>query len=164
MNFTLLGLKQLPMLLTDFKAKLRKLDTRLEIQHEKPQLRENKLKFAPLYFKNPRREYSKIAKSDRNLVHAAHAKYLDALESGVMDTYVTSICLDFIPEYDIFNKEYTKLAIIGWRSVLLILVNKKIISLDKARKVFNCQSLGEHDYDKLGFFDKLEFAKRLDDV
>lgn len=163
MPFTLIGASQLSMLLTDFKAKLRRLDTRLEIQHANPQLRENNLKFAPLYYKSPRREFSKIAKTDRNLVHSGHAQYLDALEKGVMDIYVTAICLDFIPEYDIFNKEYTKLAVIGWRSVLLMLVKKNIVSLDKARKVFNCQSLGEHDYDKMDIFGKLNFAKRLDD-
>lgn len=163
MPFTLLSLKQPSMLLTDFQAKLKRIDTRLYIDASKPVTKENGLKFAPLYLKKARRDQVSTSKTDRNLVHAGHAKYLDALESGVMDTYVTAICLDFIPEYDIFNKEYTKLAVIGWRSVGLILANQKIASIDRIRKAFNCQGLGQSDYDKLDLFGKLQFAKRLED-
>jgi len=151
------------MLLTDFKAKLRRIDTRLYVDHANPVTRENGLKFAPLYFKKARREQVNVAASVRNSVHAGHAKYLDALESGVMDTYLTSICLDFIPEYDIFNKEYTKLAVMGWRSIGLILAKQKIASLDKIRKVLDCQGLGESDYDKMDIMQKFQFAKRLED-
>jgi hypothetical protein len=163
MAFTLLSKKQSLMLLTDFKAKLRRIDTRLVIDHANPVTRENGLKFAPLYLKKARRSQVNVSKFDRNAVHASHAKYLDALESGVMDTYVTSICLDFIPEYDIFNMEYTKLAVVGWRSIGLMLVNQKIASLDKVKKVFGCSGLGESDYDKMDIFKKIEFAKRLED-
>jgi len=151
------------MLLTDLKAKLRRIDTRLYVDHANPVTKENGLKFAPLYFKKARRSKSNVSYGDRNLVHASHAKYLDALESGVMDTHVTAICLDFIPEYDIFNKEYTKLAVLGWRSLALLLVEKKLATIDKVRKVFNCQGLGQSDYDRMSMWGKIEFAKRLED-
>lgn len=159
--FTLLPWDQPKMLISDFNAKLRKLSTRLYIDTSKPVVRENGLKFAPLYYKNPRKQFSTVQKTDRNKISDSHAKYLDSLETGELDTYVTAICLDFIPEYDIFNIEYTKLAVMGWRSIALMLVKMKICELDKIRKAFTCSGLGESDYDKASYFGKLEFAKRL---
>ena len=141
--------------------KLKRIDTRLYIATDSTQVRENGLKFAPLYLKKARRSESHVQKSDRNMVSAGHAQYLDALESGVMDTYVTAICLDFIPEYDIFNLEYSKLSVLGWRSLGLMLANLKIAPLDKIKKAFECQGLGESDYDKADYFGKLQIAKRL---
>lgn len=152
------------MLLFDLQAKLRKIDTRLYIDTSKPVVRENGLRFAPLYFKKARKMEITVQRSDRNLVSAHHAAYLDALERGEMDTYVSAICLDFIPEYDIFNMEYTKLAVIGWRSLALMLYNKKIAPLDRVKRAFECNGLGESDYDRASFFGKLEFAKRLADA
>lgn len=152
------------MLVSDLQAKLRKIDTRLYIDNRSIVTRENGLRFAPLYLKKARKSEISVQKTDRNQVSAAHAQYLDALEAGVMDTYVTAICLDFIPEYDIFNKEYSKLAVIGWRSLGMLLEKQKIASLDRIRKAFDCRGLGESDYDKLSFFGKLEMAKRLADA
>ncbi len=149
------------MLLTDLQAKLRRIDTRLYIDNTKITTRENGLRFAPLYLKKARKSEISVQRSDRNSVHSAHEKYLDALERGEMDTYVTAICLDFIPEYDIFNMEYTKLAVLGWRSLALMLSKRKIAPLDRIKKAFQCNGLGESDYDRANFFGKLEFAKRL---
>ena len=151
------------MLLTDFQARLRRIDTRLFVKTDRPEKRENGYKFGGLYFKKARREQINVQQSDRNIISAGHAKYLDALERGEFDTFVTAICLDFIPEYDIFNMNYTKLSVMGWRSVALLLVEKKIATLDKVRKIFNCKGLGESDYDRAGFFGKIEIAKRLAD-
>lgn len=145
----------------NLQRRLKQLDPRFYIDTESAKVRENSLRFAPLYFKKARRGESSVQKYDRNIVNAGHAQYLDALESGVMDTYVTAICLDFIPEYDIFNMEYTKLAVIGWRSLGLMLAERKIAPLDRIKKVFECEGLGESDYDKASFFGKLEIAKRL---
>jgi len=164
MAFTLIPLNQPTMLLTDLQARLRRIDTRLYIDTSKIVTRENNLRFAPLYFKKARKSEITVQKADRNSVSAAHAQYLDALERGEMDMYVSAICLDFIPEYDIFNMEYTKLAVIGWRSLGLIIANQKIASLDRIRKAFQCDGLGESDYDKASYFGKLEMAKRLADA
>lgn len=149
------------MLLMNLQKRLQKIDAKLYIDTDSTQVRENGLKFAPLYLKKARKSEVRVQQSDRNSVNAAHAQYLDALEKGVMDTYVTAICLDFIPEYDIFNMEYTKLAVIGWRSLGLMLAERKIAPLDRIKKVFECEGLGESDYDKASFFGKLEIAKRL---
>lgn len=152
------------MLLTDLQAKLRKIDTRFYIDASRPVTKENGLRFAPLYFKKARKSEITVQKSDRNSVNAAHAQYLDALERGEMDTYVSAICLDFIPEYDIFNMEYTKLAVIGWRSLALLLVKQNLADITKVRNAFGCQGLGESDYDRANYFGKLEIAKRLADA
>jgi hypothetical protein len=161
MAFTLIPWEQPKMLLLNLQRRLKQLDTKLYIDTDSTQVRENGLKFAPLYLKKARRSESRVQKADRNAVHEGHAKYLDALESGVMDTYVTAICLDFIPEYDIFNMEYTKLAVLGWRSLALMLAERKIAPLDKIKKVFECEGLGDSDYDRASFFGKIEIAKRL---
>jgi len=162
--FTLIPLNQPKMLLTDLQYKLRRIDTRLYIDTSKPFIRENGLKFSPLYLKKAYRVDVNVQKTDRNIVNAKHADYLDALERGEMDTYITAICLDFIPEYDIFNMEYTKLAVMGWRSLGMLLKNKNIASLEKIRKAFECRGLGESDYDKASYFGKLQMAKRLADA
>jgi hypothetical protein len=164
MPFTLIPWEQPKMLLTDLQAKLRRVDTRLYIDTSKPVTKENGLRFAPLYFKKARRADITVQKSDRNQVSSAHAKYLDALERGEMDVYVSAICLDFIPEYDIFNMEYTKLAVIGWRSLALMLVKQNLADIAKVRKAFDCKGLGESDYDRANYFGKLEIAKRLADA
>jgi len=161
MPFTLIPWEQPKMLLMNLQRRLKQLDTRFYIDSDNAKVRENGLKFAPLYFKKARRGESSVQKSDRNSVSAGHAQYLDALESGVMDTYVTAICLDFIPEYDIFNIEYTKLSVIGWRSLGLMLARMGLAPMDKIKKVFECEGLGESDYDRASFFGKIEIAKRL---
>lgn len=164
MPFTLIPWNQPKMLLTDLQAKLRRIDTRFYIDTSKPVTKENGLRFAPLYFKKARKSEITVQKADRNSVSSAHAQYLDALEKGEMDTYVSAICLDFIPEYDIFNMEYTKLAVIGWRSLALLLVKQNLASIDKVKKAFGCTGLGESDYDRASYFGKLEIAKRLADA
>lgn len=164
MPFTLIPWEQPKMLLTDLQAKLRKIDTRFYIDTTKFVTKENGLRFAPLYFKKARKSEITVQKSARNSVHAAHAQYLDALERGEMDIYVSAICLDFIPEYDIFNMEYTKLAVLGWRSLALMIVKQNLADIDKVRKAFECKGLGESDYDRSSYFGKLEIAKRLADA
>lgn len=164
MAFTLIPWNQPKMLLTDLQAKLRRIDTRFYIDTSKPVTKENGLRFAPLYFKKARKSEVTVQKSDRNSVSAAHAQYLDALERGEMDIYISAICLDFIPEYDIFNLEYTKLAVLGWRSLALMLIKKELAPADKVKKAFECKGLGESDYDRASYFGKLEIAKRLADA
>lgn len=159
--FTLFPINQKSMLLTDFQHKLRKIDSKLYVKTSVSEKRENGYRFSGLYKKIPHKQQVYIKKTDRNLIHAGHEKFLNAVENGDFDTYVTAVCIDYIPEYDVFNKEYTKLAIKGWRSIALDLVRMKLATLEKVRKVFRCPSLGESDYDKAGFFGKLEIAKKV---
>lgn len=149
------------MTLMSLQDKLKKISPLFYIDNARPQIHENGLKFAALYMKRPRREAVNVADHQRNSISEGHAKYLDALEKGQMDIFVTSICLDFIPEYDIFNLEYTKLAVLGWRSLGLMLINRNMAPAERVKKAFNCAGLGESDYDRAGFFGKLEIAKRL---
>jgi hypothetical protein len=161
MAFTLIPWEQPKMTLMSLQDKLKKVHPELYIDTARKQVRENGLKFSALYLKRPRKASVGVAQHERNLVNEGHAKYLDALESGQMDIFITSICLDFIPEYDIFNMEYTKLAVLGWRSLGLMLINRKIASAEKVKKAFGCAGLGESDYDRASFFGKIEIAKRL---
>jgi len=141
--------------------KLKKIHPDLYIDTSKKETRENGLKFSALYLKRPRKQRVNVAESSRNIISEGHAKYLDAVETGQLDIFVTSICLDFIPEYDIFNMEYTKLAVLGWRSLGLMLIKRKIASAEKVKKGLECAGLGESDYDRASFFGKIEIAKRL---
>ena len=161
MAFTLIPWEQPKMTLMSLQDKLKKVHPELYIDTARKQVRENGLKFSALYLKRPRKASVGVAQHERNLVNEGHAKYLDALESGQMDIFITSICLDFIPEYDIFNMEYTKLAVLGWRSLGLMLINRKIAPAEKVKKAFGCAGLGESDYDRASFFGKIEIAKRL---
>lgn len=161
MAFTLIPWEQPKMTLMSLQDKLKKVHPELYIDASSKQTRENGLKFSPLYLKRPRKASVGVAQHERNLVNEGHAKYLDALESGQMDIFITSICLDFIPEYDIFNMEYTKLAVLGWRSLGLMLIKRNVASADKVKKAFGCAGLGESDYDRASFFGKIEIAKRL---
>lgn len=149
------------MTLMSFQDKLKKIHPLLYVNATKPQVRENGLKFGAVYLKQPRKDTSKISANKRNLVSEGHAKYLDALETGQMDVFITSICLDFIPEYDIFNLEYTRLAVLGWRSFGLMLIKQKLVPAERVKKGLNCAGLGESDYDRASFFGKIEIAKRL---
>lgn len=161
MAFTLIPLEQPKMTLMSLQDKLKKISPLLYVDSTRPQVRENGLKFGALYMKRPRKEAVNVAKQNRNLVNEGHAKYLDALETGQMDIYITSICLDFIPEYDIFNMEYTKLAVLGWRSLGLMLIKQKVASAERVKRGLQCAGLGESDYDRASFFGKIEIAKRL---
>lgn len=149
------------MLLFDFQSKLRKLDPRLYVKTDKCVVRENSLKHTGLYYKAERRTQMNVDSDSYGQVSPEHVKYLQALERGELDAFICGICLDIIPEYDIFNLEYTRLAIPGWRTIALRIVEAKAAKLDQVRKAFECSSLGETDYDKKSFFQKLEFAKRL---
>lgn len=161
MAFTLIPLEQPKMTLMSFQDKLKKIHPLLYVDATRPQARENGLKFGAVYLKRPRKEAINVAVNTRNLVSEGHAKYLDALETGQMDVFITSICLDFIPEYDIFNMEYTRLAVLGWRSFGLMLIKQNIVPAERVKKGLNCAGLGESDYDRASFFGKIEIAKRL---
>lgn len=162
--FTLVPARQKAMLIGDFQNKLKKANPLLYVQTDKSVLRPEGHRHSGIYLKNPKRNQMNVSSEQYGLVSPSHIKYLEALEKGELDTFICGICIDFIPEYDIFNLEYSKMCIPGWRSVALTLVNKKITTLAKVRKAFNCKGLGESDYDKMSFFQKLEFAKRFENA
>lgn len=161
--FTLVPARQKAMLIGDFQNRLKRVNPLLYVQTEMSVKREEGHRHSGIYLKNPKRQQMNVSTEDYGSVNPNHIKYLEALEKGELDSFICGICIDFIPEYDIFNLEYSRLCVPGWRSIALTLVNKKVATLDKVRKAFNCKGLGESDYDKMSFFQKLEFAKRFED-
>jgi len=111
-----------------------------------------------IYYKAEKRQSPTLGTEH---LHSSQAKYLEGLESGQLDTFICGIPAGEVPEYEVFDFEQTRILMTGWRSIIMALVKQKLVDLDKARNLFNCQSLGESDYDKMDFFKKFEFAKKL---
>lgn len=145
----------------NFKNKLTKLNPALYV-HQDLGRTEGGLRHSAIYYKQPGRTPIKVSKADLQEAHSSQIHYLEALEAGEIDKYMCGVCLDFVPEYDIINTEYVKIIAMGWRSTLLRLVSLKVCTLEKARKVFNCASLGESDYDRANFHGKIAMIKKLD--
>lgn len=161
MAFDLIIVSGNEMLIGDFQSKLRKLDPNLYVRTDDVRVLENGLKHAGVYYKQ-KKQAVKSNKVDRLHASSEQQKYLNALEKGELDFYVCGICIDILPEYDIINTNYGRIVSLGWRTVLLRLVEHKITTLEKARKVFNCSSLGESDFDKANFHQKLAIIKKLE--
>ena len=146
------------MLLCDFQAKLKRLHPDLYVKTDERTKNGANFWISGIYLK-ARRQPSKI-KADRNLVHAQHEKYLNALESGELDKFVSGVCLNHIPEYDIFDFALTRILAPGWRKLAMRFVAVNICTLERAQKVFNCPSLGESDYDNMNFFKRFNWTKK----
>ena len=148
------------MLLGDFQYKLQKLNPRLYIRTEQARTETDGSRHAGLYLKEPERMALRF-EHDLNLVHHMQERYLKALAAGELDRFICGVCIDDVPEYDRFNLESDRIQAPGWRTVSLSLVKKQICSLARVRKVFNCASLGEFDYDQLkGLASKLDFIRK----
>ena len=140
--------------LVSFNEKLTKLNPRLYIDQKTPKPWCGHL-LAGIYLKSPKRAKRRFFKSD---YHGDAAKYISALEAGYLDQHVSSICLDLIPEWDIWDLNNRMIKVRGWRTVLLELARKKVIDLEKARKIFSCSSLGLTDYEQAPWERKLEMV------
>jgi hypothetical protein len=84
--------------------------------------------------------------------------YLNRVNSGETE-YLGGISYPEVGEFDTFNHENNTILRKGWRSFLLHLVQKKICSLEEARRAFNCQSLGTTKYDKASYEQKLAWSR-----
>jgi hypothetical protein len=149
------------MLIGDFKKRLQQLNPNLVVKDDQV-VKMDGLKHSGIYLKQVKQ--SGLSYDVKGRGDARVERYYAALESGQLDKFLCGVCLEWLPEFDVFNADYTKIAVPGWRTVLMQLVSKQAISLDKARKIFNCASLGEADYDRMNFFKRAEFAKRIDDA
>jgi hypothetical protein len=85
-------------------------------------------------------------------------KYLERVNSGEAQ-YLGGITYPEVPEYDVFNYENNTLLRKGWRTFLLQLVEKKICSLDEARRAFQVSSLGTSTYDRSSYERRLAWSK-----
>jgi len=64
------------------------------------------------------------------------------------DTYLGFCTVKHVPEGNWYG-ENGRLIARGWREFLLLLANKNLIPIEKARRIFQCPSLGTSSYDKL---------------
>lgn len=148
-------------LLGDFQSRLRKINPGLYVKTDEiSKLSLPDLRISGIYLKQHKRQEIKH-KNDKNAVDYHHEGYLTALERGELDTFICGVALDYIPEYDVFDFARNQMLMPGWRKIALRLVELKLCSLEKAKKVFECSSLGESDYDKMSFFKRLEWARKL---
>lgn len=90
-------------------------------------------------------EYNSLTKEAR--------EWLQDYDKGLLPEHVCSVPTGWIPEYDIFafdkEKKTSRYVARGWRTVLIILAQKGIVTLDKARRVFDRPGLGVDTYDRL---------------
>lgn len=146
------------MLLCDFQSKLKRLNEDLYVKTDERVKHANDFWLSGIYLKATRQ----TIRGDKNYAgDTAQRKYLEELENGNLDKYICGVCLNHIPEYDIFDFELTRLLASGWRKIVLRLVKMNLCTLAEARKVFNCSALGESTYDKMKFFDRFNWAKKI---
>lgn len=147
------------MFVFDLKNKLQQIDGRLYVKDDAMRYARGEA-LSAVYLKENRRGIRSISDTALHYASAEAREHLEDVEYGFIDTFVCGIPLGEIPEYDQFDVIDNRIVCAGWRTVALKLVEKKICSLEKARKVFECSSLGEADIDKMSFCQKLELARR----
>jgi len=115
----------------DFQAKLRKLNPDLFIYTDEIVTLPTGVQATGIYQKNVRQPKNL---SDSELNYAGEGrKLLEGYYSGNLPKYICGISYPEIPEYDI---EHLKIK--GYRSILKFLIKNRLVSKDKAEKVFNC--------------------------
>ena len=146
------------MYIFDLQNKLRKINKDLYVKQDEINQMSCGLISSGIYLKNPGRSKD-MTGSNKNLVIAQQRKYLEAVEAGHLDKFIIGVCLNYVPEYDIFDLERERILMPGWRTVAMRLVKMKVASLDKVRKVFQCKSLGESDWDNKNMFERIRTIK-----
>lgn len=149
------------MLLFDLQSKLSKLNPALYIKTDERAKNGADFWISGIYCKNPKRTAKIGTSGSLSEVTIDQQKYLQALHAGELDIFITGVCLNHIPEHDVFDLEKNSMLAPGWRKIALRLVTSKLCTLSRAKKIFNCSSLGEHDYDKMNFISRLRWAKQL---
>ncbi len=152
------------MYISDFQGYLKRLNPLLYVNNEKAQLRMEGHGFLVGGI------YLRKAIQRRNIKqdhwHYADSKkereFLEASHTGKMDKFVTGLTVNHIPEFDYFDKETGKLLARGYRTILQILINKRLADKTKVKQVFRCSSLGEADYDKLTLQQRWQFQINRD--
>ena len=142
----------------DLAAKLERLNSRLYIDTQNGRELAEGWWVSGIYLRSPERRERRISESR---LGGAGRQVYDAAVAGQKDKYIAGISLTWVPEYDIFSTEgeYELLAP-GWRSLVMNLVKQRLVSLDQARKVFNCSGLGEQTYDKLSLVERHDLWKK----
>lgn len=139
----------------EFKHKLRQLNPNLYVRDDVRSRISEEWSSAPLYIKRGKRDDHK---SDYNYLDSAGAKFLRDQESGNVDEHVCGVPVGWIPEFDIYEPIKGRELARGWRTIVLLLVKKKLCTLEKAQRVF-CASLGENRWDKMSYESRVAAAR-----
>lgn len=152
------------MYISDFQNNLKRLNSLLYVNTEKAQLRMQGHGFLvggiylrkAIQHRNIKQDHWHYADSKKE------REFLEASHTGKMDKFVTGLTVNHIPEFDYFDRETGKLLARGYRTILQIIINKKLVVNSKAKRIFRCSSLGEADYDKLTLVQKWQFQIEKD--
>ena len=113
---------------------------------------------APIYSRKVRR--IKELKAHERGGDYRGVKWIDERAAGIKPELLSGCPLDWVPEYTHYNLETGKILARGWRDILLVLANKGAINLERAKKIFRCNSLGEHTFDKADVSNQLKILRK----
>lgn len=151
-------LKEDTVYLFDFQSKLKRLNPLLCVHVEKANRIAPGVFVTGIYLRQPKRHAS-AAKTNTNYASLEQREILQSAAEGHKDVFVHGVSTNYVPEYDIFDLDREKLLMPGYRTILLALVKKGLCPLDRARRVFNCSSLGDTDWDKITLVQRMSWAK-----
>lgn len=149
------------MLLTVFQEKLKKANPNLYVKTDERKKQGDNFWISGIYYQVRTRADLRYHSGGLAEIHREQAKYLEALSRGDLDKFITGVCLNHIPEYDIFDFTRSCMLVPGWRKIALRLVKANVCTLAQAKKAFNCTGLGESTYDKMKFFARMKWSKKL---
>lgn len=131
----------------DFNSKLKRLNPNLYCGGNSATVFDAEWRSIGIYY---RRTVQEAKMTSALMAHASDDEraYIKRREEG--DEFVSGVTINWVPEHPKFSPK-GKLLAKGWRSIVLELVRKGFVSIDRAKKVFNCPSLGESDFDKLSY-------------
>lgn len=137
----------------DFLYNLKRCNNRLYVATDAQSVMSSEWKAQGLYVRrrasHDKLETGLLAKADDQT-----RKMIEDQESGQKDEYVMAVPRNWVPEFPVFDQKTGKLLARGWRGILLDLSKRGLLTIDKARRVFGCRSLGETDYDLMTFDEK----------
>ena len=120
------------MLMCDFQHKLRKLNPRLYVNTDKVNRICDDVFVTGIYYKD---SHASTNLKEFELAYAGEAKtYLADIDSGHLDKFICGCPVNYVPEHDI--KKDGRLVVRGYRSILKILLDSKLIDKHKAESLF----------------------------
>lgn len=145
------------MYLFDLQSKLRRCNEDLFVQTDRGLTVAHEIPSHPLMLRwgQRHRGFSSVGK---HYMDSDTQKLMAMKENGQAGQYICGVSA-YSPEYDIYELETGVLKVRGWRSVAMFLVNKKICTIERARRAFECESLGTTRYDKAGWDQKVAWAR-----
>lgn len=142
------------MYLSDLQHKLKRLNSSLVILTDNQVRVGSSVPSYPLVLMFGKR--TTFDSAGKHYMDAETQKFIEMKENGQRGEYVCGVS-EYTPEYDCFELVAGSpgIKMRGWRSLVKLLVSKKICSLDRAKQVFS-SSIGEYDYDKWTYEEKVK--------